>query len=148
MVKEILEASEQPRDAGTISVAFTLRVITHVADLGNCAIKWPLSRVWALRVCDEAIAQATREQTLGLPVYGKLTPYTEEQLKARQLVFLDGWVRAGAAPCSRGMCIGSQRIMTVTARHMILIAGQTTHARGHVALPKLQESCPCCHGMP
>ena len=94
MVREISHAAES-HDAGgqgAVPVLFTLRVLTHVADLGNCAIKWPLSRAWAVRVCDEAIAQAKREQALGLPC-GKLTPYTEEQLKARQLVFLDGWVK-------------------------------------------------------
>ena len=69
----------------------SLRVICHVADLGNCAINWQLSKVWALRVCDEAINQAHKEQMLGLPC-GKLTPYTDEELNARQLVFVDGWV--------------------------------------------------------
>lgn len=67
------------------------QVICHVADLGNCAIRWPLSKMWAARVCEEAVAQAVREQTLGLP-FGRVTPYGSEDLMSRQLVFLDGWV--------------------------------------------------------
>ena len=74
-----------------VPVTFTLRVLCHVAHLGNCAIKWHLSSVWAMRVCDEAINQAHKEQELGLPC-GKLTPYTDEELTARQLVFVDGWI--------------------------------------------------------
>ena len=47
---------------------------------------------WAARVCDEAISQAHHEKALGLP-HGKMTPYSPEELAARQLVFLDGWVK-------------------------------------------------------
>ena len=89
MVKEL--SQEASNTTSPVPVAFTLRVICHVADLGNCAINWQLSKVWALRVCDEAINQAHKEQMLGLPC-GKLTPYTDEELNARQLVFVDGWV--------------------------------------------------------
>mmetsp|Transcript_58384 Transcript_58384/g.115917 ORF Transcript_58384/g.115917 Transcript_58384/m.115917 type:complete len:884 (-) Transcript_58384:598-3249(-) len=89
MVKNL---TEQATGLEPVPINFTLKVVCHVADLGNCAISWPLSRVWAQRVCDEATAQAAREQQLGLP-FGKLTPYTEEELVARQLVFLDGWVK-------------------------------------------------------
>jgi len=90
MVKELsVQASDT---TSAVTVAFTMRVLCHVADLGNCAIKWELSKTWAQRVCDEAINQAHKEQTLGLPC-GKLTPYTDDELTARQLVFVDGWVR-------------------------------------------------------
>lgn len=43
-------------------------------------------------MCEEAISQAHQEQQLGLPA-GKLTSYTDEELMARQLVFLDAWVK-------------------------------------------------------
>jgi len=90
MVKELTQqASDQTT---TVPPAFTLRVLCHVADLGNCAISWPLSKEWAVRVCDEAINQAKREEALGLPC-GKLTPYTDEELTARQLIFVDGWIQ-------------------------------------------------------
>lgn len=79
------------RTQGT-PAAFKVSVITHMADLCNCAIRWELSQEWARRVCAEATAQAIREQDLGLAP-DKVTPYTDAELAARQLVFLDGWVR-------------------------------------------------------
>eukprot|EP00325_Prymnesiales_sp_UTEX-LB-985_P001346 CAMPEP_0174699884 /NCGR_PEP_ID=MMETSP1094-20130205/5015_1 /TAXON_ID=156173 /ORGANISM="Chrysochromulina brevifilum, Strain UTEX LB 985" /LENGTH=467 /DNA_ID=CAMNT_0015897291 /DNA_START=234 /DNA_END=1638 /DNA_ORIENTATION=+ len=88
MVKELTQA--QASDL-TVPITFTLRVLLHVADLGNCAIRWELSKVWSRRVCDEATAQAVREQQLGLPC-GKMS-YSEDELMERQLVFVDGWVR-------------------------------------------------------
>ena len=90
MVKDL--ALEAHKSQSETTAGFTLKVLCHVADLGNCAIRWDLSKVWAQRVCDEATAQASREQQMGLP-FGKTTPYTDEELMARQLVFLDGWVK-------------------------------------------------------
>ena len=74
-----------------VPASFTLEVLCHVADLGNCAIRWDLSKVWAERMCEEAVGQAVRERELGLP-FGRVAPYNEKDLMARQLVFLDGWV--------------------------------------------------------
>ena len=36
--------------------------------------------------------QAVEERRLGLPTVMKLEPYTEGELAARQLVFIDDWV--------------------------------------------------------
>ena len=46
-------------------------------------------------MCAETIAQLKRETVLGLPVpaQAKMSPYTDPEVAARQLVFLDGWVR-------------------------------------------------------
>ena len=74
-------------------MSFSLPVFLHVGDLCNCAIKWELSRAWARRVCDEATAQVQRELAMGIHSGGQATPYSEEELCARQLVFLDGWIR-------------------------------------------------------
>jgi hypothetical protein len=92
MIKELTQYAADHGASGNIPAAFTLQVMTHVADLSNCALRWELSRVWARRVCDEATNQAQKEHDLGLPVE-KLTPYSDEELMTRQLVFLDGWVR-------------------------------------------------------
>ena len=90
MVKQLTQhAAEHTSD---VSASFSLQVLCHVADLCNCAIRWELSKAWAVRVCEEAINQATRESGLGMHV-DKLTPYTDDELMARQLVFLDGWIR-------------------------------------------------------
>uniref|UniRef100_A0A7S3BZ67 PDEase domain-containing protein n=1 Tax=Haptolina ericina TaxID=156174 RepID=A0A7S3BZ67_9EUKA len=71
-----------------------LKVICHLADLGNCALTWDLSEQWSQRVCDESLAQGIEEHRLGLPsALTKLTPLTHEEVTARQLVFIDGWVR-------------------------------------------------------
>ena len=78
--------------AAPLPAIFTLRHLCHAADLGNCASRWHLSREWAERMCEEAVAQAQRELTLHLPTAAKATPYTEDELKQRQLGFLDGWV--------------------------------------------------------
>ena len=89
MVKQLTQhAVEQTRD---IPATFTMQVLCHVADLCNCAIRWQLSRAWAVRVCDEATQQAQREHAFGWQV-DKLSPYSENELCARQLVFLDGWI--------------------------------------------------------
>ena len=42
--------------------------------------------------CEEATNQAQREHALGMKV-DKLSPYADDELYTRQLVFLDGWVR-------------------------------------------------------
>ena len=90
MIRDLSQhAAERTVD---IPPSFSLEVICHVADLCNCAIDWDLSRVWARRVCDEATAQAQRELAFGLQV-DKSTPYTDEELFTRQLVFLDVFVR-------------------------------------------------------
>ena len=90
--EEMLKAlTVKAADQSTVSAAFTLEVLCHVADLGNCAIRWDLSKAWAGRMCEEAVGQAMREQELGLP-FGRVTPYDDKDLMARQLVFLDGWV--------------------------------------------------------
>ena len=83
---------EAANDPPPLPAGLTLRVLCHVADLGNCAIKWEHSKDWAARVCEEAISQAGHEQQLGLP-HGRLEPYSPEELATRQLVFLDGWVK-------------------------------------------------------
>ena len=75
-----------------VPVAFTIQVLCHTADLGNCAISWPLSCEWARRVCEEATAQSQRELALGMKV-DKSTPYSDEELYTRQLVFLDVFIR-------------------------------------------------------
>ena len=49
---------------------------------------------WSARVGEESVAQAVQEHKLGLPSpLTKLTPLTREETTARQLVFIDGWVR-------------------------------------------------------
>ena len=44
---------------------------------------------------EETIAQLGREKALNLPVppQTKMDAYTDPEVAARQLVFLDGWVR-------------------------------------------------------
>ena len=65
----------------------------HLADLSSCASCLPLSREWAMRACDEATAQAAEERRLGQSTaIHNLDRPTEEELAARQLVFLDDWV--------------------------------------------------------
>ena len=58
-------------------------------------IDWDASKRWAHRVCEETIAQLGREKALNLPVppQTKMDAYTDPEVAARQLVFLDGWVR-------------------------------------------------------
>ena len=91
MVKELSTAATE-HTTSAIAPEFSLRVLCHVADLCNCAIRWQLSAEWARRVCAEAVNQAAREHALGFEV-SKLTPYSDDELCTRQLVFLDGWVR-------------------------------------------------------
>jgi hypothetical protein len=54
-----------------LSPAYTLRILCHTADLGNCAVRWHLSRTWAERVCEEAVAQTKREVAMELASSGK-----------------------------------------------------------------------------
>ena len=71
-----------------------LKVFCHLADLGNCALSWSFAEEWSVRVCDESLAQAIEEHRLGLPSpLTKLTPLSREEVTARQLVFVDGWIR-------------------------------------------------------
>ena len=98
MVQELRTAAHERalavgRAAAPVPAIFTLRHLCHAADLGNCAIAWHLSREWAERICEEATGQALRERFSHLPTAGKLTPYTEDELKKRQLGFLDDWVQ-------------------------------------------------------
>jgi hypothetical protein len=43
-------------------------------------------------MCEESVAQAKLEQQRGISNPPKLTPYTEEEMMVRQLVFVDGWI--------------------------------------------------------
>ena len=72
-----------------------LRAFCHVADLGNVVLRWELAEPWSVRVGAEVVVQAVEEHRLGLwlPKTAKLTPYSREELAARQLVFIDDWVR-------------------------------------------------------
>ena len=72
----------------------SLKALCHIADLGNCALGWELAEQWSMRVCDESLAQAAEEHRLGLPSpMTKLAPLAREEVIARQLVFIDGWIR-------------------------------------------------------
>lgn len=99
MVKELnhaaaerIKAEQSGSPPPLIPPTFSLRVICHLADLGNCCIDWHLSKEWAVRVCQEAVDQAAHERRLGM-AHGKTSQYSTDELAARQLVFLDGWVR-------------------------------------------------------
>lgn len=46
----------------------TIEYFLHMADLSNCVISWEISKRWAYRVCEEAVAQTIAEKALGLPV--------------------------------------------------------------------------------
>ena len=81
--------------AAAIPARDVLRTFLHVADLGNAALEWELAEAWSVRVGAEAVAQSVEEVRLGLPLpkTAKLVPYSRGELAARQLVFIDDWVR-------------------------------------------------------
>ncbi len=93
MVKDLAERAAESKPVEPVDV---LQTFLHLADLGNCVIDWRLSKRWACRVCEESTAQANKELELGLPVpaHVKLTAYSDKEVAARQLIFLDGWVRS------------------------------------------------------
>lgn len=71
-----------------------LRTFCHVADLGNVVLREDLAEQWAVAVGAEAVSQTVEEQRLGIALpNAKLDDYTREELAARQLVFIDDWVR-------------------------------------------------------
>mmetsp|Transcript_72262 Transcript_72262/g.197867 ORF Transcript_72262/g.197867 Transcript_72262/m.197867 type:complete len:433 (+) Transcript_72262:1737-3035(+) len=92
MVKDLSECAAQSRAVEPVDVT---QHFLHLADLGNCVVAWEHSKRWAHRVCEETTAQLRRETALGLPVppQAKMDAYTDPEMAARQLVFLDGWVR-------------------------------------------------------
>ena len=62
----------------------------HLADLSNPVLQFPLSKRWAILVCDEFSAQAKREAELGLPIaphHKNLS--TPHDIAKLQLGFLD-----------------------------------------------------------
>jgi len=92
MVKDLSDCAAQSRVPEPLEVT---QFFLHLADLGNCVVKWDNSKRWAYRVCEEATEQMRREAALGMPVpeQAKTDVYTDPEVAARQLVFLDGWVR-------------------------------------------------------
>ena len=92
MVKDLADRAAESKPVEAVDV---LQTFLHLADLGNCVVEWGLSKRWAFRVCEEATAQANREKELGLPVppHVKLSAYNDHEVAARQLIFLDGWIR-------------------------------------------------------
>jgi len=92
MVKELSDCAAQSRLVEPLEVT---QFLLHLADLGNCVVRWEHSKRWAHRVCEETTAQLRRETALGLPVpdQAKMDGYTDPEMAARQLVFLDGWVQ-------------------------------------------------------
>ena len=88
-------APPPPAARRLVEPAEIIQFFLHLADLGNCVIDWDASKRWAHRVCEETIAQLGREKALNLPVppQTKMDAYTDPEVAARQLVFLDGWVR-------------------------------------------------------
>ncbi len=97
MVSELSQHAAGYHGAAAAAIAprDVLRTFCHVADLANAALAWDLAEPWSVRVGAEAVAQSVEEHRLGLklPKTAKLVPYTREELAARQLVFIDDWVR-------------------------------------------------------
>ena len=91
MVKDLTSFAVEMKPIPSVEA---LKTLVHVADLGNCALSWEYSLPWSTRVCDESLAQAREEHRLGLPSPMKqLDALSREEVLARQLVFIDGWIR-------------------------------------------------------
>ena len=90
----VTELSQHAAGQAPMPPVDVLRALCHLSDLGNVVLSWQFAKQWAAAIGAEIVSQSLVEQSLGFEPTSstKLVPYTEEELAARQLVFIDDWV--------------------------------------------------------